>query len=130
VYAKINTDGTGLDVNIEKENGMPPKMVVDNAALIEMIRDKVPQTQIMEKFGFKTSTQLKVAYANALMETGQAPVLVSGRGNKAKAVDNRIAINKRGSLIVPKDLVDSFGFKIGDAFEVRKSAAGLSLKKK
>jgi hypothetical protein len=130
VYAKIYIDSAGLNLNIEKENAMPPKMVVDNAALIEMIKDKVPQTQIMEKFGFKTSTQLKVAYANALMETGQAPTLVSGRSKKTKAVDNQISINKRGSLIIPKDLVDSLGFEIDDAFEVRKSAAGLSLKKK
>jgi len=105
-------------------------MVVDNVALIEMVKNKVPQAQIMEKFRFKTSTQLKVAYVNALMETGQAPVLVSGRGKKSKAMDNRISINKRGSLIIPKELVDHFGFKIDDAFEVRKSAAGLSLKKK
>jgi hypothetical protein len=109
---------------------MPPKMDVDNAALIEMIKNKVPQNQIMEKFGFKTSTQLKVAYANALMETGQAPILVSNRGKKSKQLNNRISINKRGSLIIPKELVDHFGFKMDDAFEVRKSAAGLSLKKK
>jgi hypothetical protein len=64
------------------------------------------------------------------METGQAPTLVSGRSKKTKAVDNQISINKRGSLIIPKDLVDSLGFEIDDAFEVRKSAAGLSLKKK
>jgi hypothetical protein len=109
---------------------MPPKMVVDNAALIEMVKEKVPQTQIMEKFNFKTSTQLKVAYVNALMETGQAPALISGRGKQSKTVDNLISINKRGSLIIPKELVEQFGFNIDDAFEVRKSAAGLSLKKK
>jgi bifunctional DNA-binding transcriptional regulator/antitoxin component of YhaV-PrlF toxin-antitoxin module len=45
-------------------------------------------------------------------------------------VDNLISINKRGSLIIPKELVEQFGFNIDDAFEVRKSAAGLSLKKK
>jgi hypothetical protein len=109
---------------------MPPKIAIDNAALIEMIKEKAPQTQIMEKFGFKTSTQLKVAYANALMETGQAPILMSGRGKKSKPLDNRININKRGSLIISKELVEEFGFKVDDVFEVRKSAVGLSLKKK
>ena len=52
---------------------MPRKKKIDHAALIKMAEDNVPQNEIMAKFGLKTSTQLKVAYANALMETGQAP---------------------------------------------------------
>jgi hypothetical protein len=109
---------------------MPPKKTIDNEALIRMITDKVPQNEIMAGFGFKTSTQLKVAYANALMETGQAPALESGRGKKARGVDPTVAIGKRGSIVISKNLVDHLGFKEGDTFEVRKSAAGLSLKKK
>jgi hypothetical protein len=55
---------------------------------------------------------------------------MSGRGKKSKPLDNRININKRGSLIISKELVEEFGFKVDDVFEVRKSAVGLSLKKK
>ena len=62
---------------------MARKKKVDNTALIQMIKDDVPQNEIMAKLGFKTSTQLKVAYANALMETGNAPVLSTGRAKKA-----------------------------------------------
>lgn len=109
---------------------MPPKMKVDNNVLLQMVKDKVPQNNIMAKLGFKTSTQLKVAYANALMESGQAPVLQVGRGKKAKTTNPIVTVGKRGSIVISKDLVDQFGFKEGDSFEVRKSAAGLSLKKK
>ena len=109
---------------------MPIKKQIDNADLIQMITNKVPQNEIMAKFGFKTSTQLKVAYANALMETGQAPVLETGRSKKAKVVDPIVTVGKRGSIVISKNLVDRFGLNVGDSFEVRKSAAGLSLKKK
>jgi hypothetical protein len=114
--------------NLKKENRMPRKKKIDYASLIQMAKDNVPQNEIMAKFGLKTSTQLKVAYANALMETGQAPPLTSGRAAKSKDLDMTISVGKRGSLIIPKDLVEYFGFKIEDAFEVRKSQAGLSLK--
>ena len=108
---------------------MPRKKKIDNAAMIQMIKDNVPQNEIMAKLGFKTSTQLKVAYANALMETGNAPVLSTGRAKKApKALDLTVIVSKRGSLVIPKNLAEHFGLKVGDAFEVRKSSAGLSLK--
>jgi hypothetical protein len=108
---------------------MPRKKKIDYAALIQMAKDNVPQNEIMSKFGLKTSTQLKVAYANALMETGQAPVLATGRAAKAQALNMEISVGKRGSLIIPKDVVEHFGFKVEDSFEIRKSQAGLSLKK-
>ena len=107
---------------------MPRKKKIDYTALIQMAKDNVPQSEIMTQFGFKTSTQLKVAYANALMETGQAPVLTTGRGAKGKVLNTTISVGKRGSLIIPKDVVDHFGFKVEDTFEIRKSQAGLSLK--
>jgi len=105
---------------------MPRKKKIDNTLFIQMVKDNLSQNEIMAKLGFKTSTQLKVAYANALMETGQAPVLKTGR--VAKAIDPRIDINKRGSLVISKNLIQHFGFQIGDKFEVRKAQNGLSLK--
>ena len=52
---------------------MPKKREIDNAALLKMVKEGITQSEIMEKFGFKSSPQLKVAYANALMESGEAP---------------------------------------------------------
>ena len=108
---------------------MARKKKIDNAALIQMVKDEIPQNEIMAKCGFKTSTQLKVAYTNALMESGQAPVLKTGRAKKPeKAIDPTVTVGKRGSIVITKDLVEHFGFKVEDRFEVRKSQAGLSLK--
>lgn len=110
---------------------MPKKKKVDNKGLVKMVQDGVPQKEVMEAFGFKTSNQFKIAYLNALMETGQAPVISRARGGaKASGPSREVAVNKRGSLIVPKELVEELGLRQGDSFEVRKSKAGLSLKAK
>jgi len=109
---------------------MPKRKQIDNKDLIKMIKEESPQSEVMEKFGFKNSTQLKVAYANALMETGAAPEIKGkGRTKKAKPVNTKVAVNGRGSLIIPKALVDSMKIKAGQAFEVKKVASGLQLKK-
>ena len=101
---------------------MPRKKQVDNLALMQMVKEGVPQNKIMEKMGFKTSTQLKVAYANALMETGQAPPLKTGRAKKP--INVCVSVNPRGSLIIPKKLVEHLGLKPGANYEAHKSLGG------
>ena len=50
---------------------MPKRIKVDGKKLAKTIKDGTPQAEVMKKFGFKNVTQLKVAYANVLMETGK-----------------------------------------------------------
>jgi hypothetical protein len=108
---------------------MPKKKALDAAKLIKMIDDEVPQAEIMKKMGFKSSTQLKTAYMGALIAEGKVPAIKGGRGaGKAKKVKT-ISVGKRGSIVIAKDLVDSLGLKAGDRFTVRKSKAGIALKK-
>ena len=106
---------------------MAKRKQINEKSLLKMIDEGTPQKEIMEKFGFKNSSQLKVAYANALITSGKVPGLK--KGSAAKAVDSTVSINNRGSLIIPKLLVDELGLAAGDSFTVRKSKAGLSLKK-
>jgi hypothetical protein len=109
---------------------MAKRMKVDNKKLLKLLKDGVPQSEIMAKFGFKNSTQLKTAVANAAMEADLIPKLIGGRGGAAvKAVNKTVKVNSRGSLIIPKQLAEFYGLRVGDSFEVRKSKAGLSLKK-
>jgi hypothetical protein len=102
---------------------------IDGKDLIKMIKEESPQSEILEKFGFKNSTQLKVAYANALMESGGAPKIKGkGRTKKAKAVNTKVTVNGKGSLVIPKALVDDMKIKEGQIFEVKKTASGIQLK--
>jgi len=108
---------------------MPKKKAIDKKKLIKMIKDEAPQPEIMKAFGFKTSTQLKNAYMNALIEEGTVPAIQSGRQAGKKAPKKEVNVGKRGSIIIPKNIVSELGFSENDIFAVRKTKAGISLKK-
>ena len=107
---------------------MPKKKEIDLKALLKMIEGGDTQADIMKKFGFKNSSQLKVAYMNAMIESGKAPEIKRGRKSKA-TVDTRVAVNGRGTLVIPKALIESFGLKEGASFEAKKTRLGIQLKK-
>jgi AbrB family looped-hinge helix DNA binding protein len=60
------------------------------------------------------------------MNSGQAPAIEKSK-KKSSAADTAIKVGKRGSIIVPKPLVESFGYKEGDAFTVKSTKAGIRL---
>jgi hypothetical protein len=118
----------------EKGEDMPRKKVVDLQKLVQAVQSGIHSKQIMADFELKTKAQLKALYVDGLMAAGQIPPLESGRGGGAEAgvetgAKKAIRVNKRGSLVVPRELIDVLGFSVGDIFSVRKSAAGVSLKK-
>ena len=108
---------------------MPKRKIVDHTKLIKMVQDGVAQADIMKKFGIGTATQLKVAYANALIQSGQAPAIVGGRGSKGKGKSAKeVKVGKRGSIIIPADMVAELGISDKDKFTIRKSKSGVALK--
>ena len=107
---------------------MPKKKAIDNAKLVKMIEEGIPRPDIMKKLNIKTSQQLTVAYAKAMMDMGKIPVIKGGRSGAAKD-SNVVTVNKRGSVIIPKDMAEGLGIAVGDKFSVRKTKAGIALKK-
>ena len=109
---------------------MPKKKAVDSKKLIKMVKEGTPRPEIMEAFGFKTSTQLNTGYLNAVVDEGLVPEIKSGRGGAAKKkVSNKAKVGKSGSIIIPKGLVEEMGFVKNDRFLVRKTKTGISLKR-
>ena len=109
---------------------MPKRKIIDHSKLIQMVQDGVNQSEIMRKFKFGTATQLKVAYANALIQSGQAPAIQGGRGAGKKAKEAKVVkVGKRGSIIIPAGMVSELGIGADDCFTVRKSKSGVALKK-
>ncbi len=108
---------------------MPKKKAIDAKGLIKMVEAGETSGEIMKKMGFKTSMQLKAAYMNALIAVGKAVAIKGGRGaGKAEKVKT-VGVGKRGSIVISKDLVDVLGVE-GDAkFTVRKTKAGIALKR-
>jgi hypothetical protein len=52
-----------------------------------------------------------------------------GRASSKAASTKDVVVNKRGSVVISKALVDEMGFAAGEKFAVRKTKAGISLKK-
>jgi len=108
---------------------MPRKKAVNLAKLIEMVKAETTSAEIMKKMGFKTSTQLKAAYMSALIAEGKVPAIRGGRGAGKAAKVKAIGVGKRGSSIISKEQVESLGIGAKDKFTVRKTKAGIALKK-
>ena len=108
---------------------MPKKKVFDAKKLIKMVKDEIPQPEIMKAFSFKTAAQVKSAYFRALVEAGEVPPIIGGRGGKKAAAQKTVKIGKRGSIIIPAEMVSDLGLGSEGAFVVRKSKAGIALKK-
>ena len=107
---------------------MARKKLVEHNALVQAIEMGTPQAAIMERFGFKTVPALKTAYYNGLVALGKIEDVNKKRTKKK--VDPKICVNGRGSLVIPKKLVDHLGIDPEDRFEVVKKGGGLELKKK
>ena len=108
---------------------MPKKKALDTAKLIEMVKNETPSAEIMKKMGFKTSTQLKTAYMSALIAEGEVPAIKGGRGAGKADKTKQVAVGKRGSIVISKELVESLGISAGDKFTLRKTKLGIALKK-
>ena len=51
------------------------------------------------------------------------------KGRKSEKVENKIRINSRGSIVIPKKLVETLELGNSDTFEVLKNGNGILLKK-
>ena len=108
---------------------MPKRKTVDASKLIKLIEDETPQAEIMKKMGFKTSTQVKTAYMNALIAEGKAVAIKGGRGAGKAEKAKLVMVGKRGSIVISKELVEGLGVDGDTKFTVRKTKAGIALKK-
>jgi len=108
---------------------MPKKKAFDAKKLIKMVKDEAHQQEIMKAFGFKTAAQIKAAHYRALVEAGEIPGIVGGRGAGKGEKAKPICVGKRGSIIISAEKVAELGIGKDDKFKVRKTKAGIALKK-
>jgi AbrB family looped-hinge helix DNA binding protein len=109
---------------------MAKKKKIDYDKLLEAIRSGQPSTEIMKKFDIKTSAQLKSHYMDAMVQKGEIPGISRKRGGAEKSDgDKNVKVSKRGSIAIPKEVVENYGFNEGDQFVVRKTKSGISLRK-
>jgi len=109
-----------------KDPEVAKKKLVEHNALVQAIEMGTPQDDVIKKFGFKSVAALKAAYLDGLAALGKVAEVNTKR--KEKPVDNKVKINSRGSLVIPKALVEALGLSNSDVFVVRKDGNGLSMK--
>lgn len=107
---------------------MPAKKKIDGAKLIKMVMSGSHQKEIMKTFKFNTAAQFKAHYLDALMKTGKAPEIKSGRGKVKANPSKEVLVSKRGSVVLPKTMIGEMGFSEGKKFTVRRTKSGISLK--
>jgi hypothetical protein len=108
---------------------MPRKKAFDAKKLVKMVKDETHQQEIMKAFGFKTAAQVKAAHYRALVEIGEVPGLVGGRGVGKAQKAKPIRVGKKGSIIIPAEKVAELGIGADEKFAVRKTKTGIALKK-
>ena len=108
---------------------MPKKKVFDAKKLVKMVKDEVHQQEIMKAFGFKSAAQVKAAYFRALVESGEIPSIKGGRASAKVAKVKPIGVGKRGSIVISAEKVSELGIGAEEKFTVRKTRAGIALKK-
>ena len=108
---------------------MPAKKKIDYTKLLKLVESGKHQAEIMKVFAFKTATQFKNHYLNALVKAGKAPEIITSRTATKSAPAKETFVSKRGSVVLSKGLIQEMGFAEGDNFAVRKTKSGISLKK-
>lgn len=107
---------------------MPQKKKIDDKALIKAVESGTPRREVMAQFGFKTPAMVSTYYLDALVEAGRAKGIV-GKQPTVKP-GKTLKVNQRGSLIIPKEMVEKLGCKVGDTFAISRALRGdgISLK--
>ncbi|MEE9517690.1 MAG: hypothetical protein V3V52_11355 [Candidatus Adiutricales bacterium] len=104
---------------------MKKRRLVDSSKLIEAVESGQLDRELISKFGLETVRKQNPRTS----KTEKERVVSRRRGASSSKIKNEIKINKRGSLIVPRETVEKLGFELEDIFLVRKIRSGISLKK-
>ena len=108
---------------------MPAKKKVDYKKLLKAVESGKLQAEIIKEFKFNTAAQFKNPYLTALIKAGKAPEITTTRASSKTVPVKEAFVSKRGSVMISKSLISEMGFAEDDKFAVRKTKAGISLKK-
>ena len=109
---------------------MPRAPKKDVKAIFEEYKKGATLKDLRDRFGLKTSAQVKSALIEAQIKAGTLPPLKRGRAaKKAGAGEMKVKVGKRGSIAISPKIVGALGFKAGDRFTVRRRGTSVTLKK-
>jgi hypothetical protein len=107
----------------DKENDMQRKKkeVRNTSAILKTYTAGATLAELQEKFGIKGKGQLASAVLDALIKSGKMPEIARGRGKKELPTEFKVAVNLRGTIVLPKEAVsEAFHFTQGQSFIARR----------
>lgn len=96
------------------------KPKTDDQAGLAAYQKGASLAELKEKFGVKSKAHLAKILMDSMIASGKLPSL---KKNVVKAVPNEftVAVNKRGTIVLPKDaVIDAFKMQVGQKLVVRK----------
>ena len=97
------------------------KEVANSAAILKTYTGGATLAELKEKYGITGKGQLASAVLDALIRSGKMPELARGRTKKQLPSEFTLSVNKRGTIVLPKDAVsDAFHFSQGQSFTARR----------
>jgi hypothetical protein len=97
------------------------KGAINSAAVLKTYSSGATLAELKEKHGITGKGQLASAVLDALIKSGKMPALARGRAAKAIPTEFTVAVNLRGTIVLPKDAVfDAFHFTQGQSFTARR----------
>jgi hypothetical protein len=97
------------------------KEVRNTSAILKTYTAGATLAELQDKFGIKGKGQLASAVLDALIKSGKMPALARGRAKKEIPTEFKVAVNLRGTIVLPKDAVsDAFHFTQGQSFIARR----------
>ena len=99
-----------------------PKRNRSASSILKSYQAGATLDELKKKSGLRGKSQLAAAVLDALIKAGKLPPL--GRSATEKSATPKkvtVSVNKRGTIILPKDaVIGSFGSKVGQPYTVRK----------
>lgn len=94
---------------------MARRRKIDASRVIEAVKSGRISKDVMDEFGLGRESSTPGKRKKAIEPAGYGE-------------HGRITVSKRGSLVLPRSLMEKMGFEIGTAFEAKKTRSGIILK--
>ncbi|MDY6850597.1 MAG: hypothetical protein SV487_00765 [Thermodesulfobacteriota bacterium] len=107
---------------------MPKRRKVDASRVIEAVKSGRLSKDTMDTYGLEKPSPKSHGRGAGTRKAG-------GRRREAGSDEQSadwfrdVKVNKRGSLVLPRTLLEEMGFDLEDAFVIRKTRTGISLRK-
>lgn len=112
-----------------KPNSTPktPKPKTESEAILAAYQKGASLLELKEKFGVKGKAHLAGILMDSMISSGKLPSL---KRKAVKEVQKEfvVAVNKRGTIVLPKDaVIDAFKLQVGQELVVRKRGTRIVL---